>query len=486
MFSKVRKTLFWIFTTIYLVAAPFIIIMAFGYRLEYKEATFVETGIISIKSYPDKAEISLNNKLYGSKTPLWISGLIPGKYKINLSKEGYYSWTKTLDVNPRMVTKAEEILLLPTHVTSESIFRNREVLDFITSKNFKGVIALTRTPDNIMEFYLVLSNEPEPRVIFVKDSNFFDHEFTKNLKLESISKGNTYLLVSIPKGSLIDYYAIKIEDGQVIHINKNFFIKPSDVKWSESEDSVLYFIQDRYIGRIVLNEEKGFLSAFKCDSFGLVEDRIYLFDRAERSVSFTDKDLKDINVINKDDYLTNLLFTKSKSDSYKILMNSNFLNIFRDSVAVLLSSSGEMYLMRPFYYLDNSVKYAIFSGDGTRIVYYNGKKIIYYNLTIPEESKDMYFTPVPSKEDIYTPNRTVSDLFFFVDDNHILFNEGKNFIVTELDGREKRNYYTIYSRNIEDKFYFSDSDERMYFIDTEKSTSKKNLYKIDFYKNKRN
>ena len=72
----------------------------------------VATGGIYLRSYPTKAQVYINDKPEG-KTNRFIRRLIPKSYDLKVVKEDYHPWQKTLLVEPKMVSKANTILLVP-------------------------------------------------------------------------------------------------------------------------------------------------------------------------------------------------------------------------------------------------------------------------------------------------------------------------------------------------------------------------------------
>lgn len=483
MFSKIRKLIFWVSVASYFIIAPLIIMYAFGYKWKYGETTLRETGIISIKSYPEKADIFLNNAIYDSKTPSWIQGLSANSYNIKVEKDGFFDWEKTLNVKPGMVTRAENILLVPKRIAARPILEDAELIDFIATRNTKEIIMLADLGNKRYGFYSFSGNDEPPKLIPVKIEKTFNIEVFKNLKFNSLSKGSAFLLADI--ASPKEYLAVNFDSGEIIEVNKKFNIAPSEIKWSETQEEVLYFIQNGFMGRINLNTEEKFISEFKASSFDLAGDRIYIFNKNDNSISFLDSNLKEISIINSGDYFTELLFKKSDSCNYRIFVAKNILNMFRDNTAVLLSDTGDLFITKPPYFLDASVKSVVFSDDGSRIIYCAKDKMLDYNLKPEEEIKDIYFSPIPQKKEVLISREGIDSVYFFMDNFHVIFNDGRSIVITELGGMGRRNSYYIYKRSINEKFYFSNSDERLYFIDLDKKSNKKNLFRIDFYKDKR-
>ena len=86
-----------------------IIFYARGYRPNLKEKSLQGTGIVSIKSKPQGAAVSINGEQKGT-TDLDITDLSPGKYKIKITKEGFSTWEKEEEVKKEAVNLIEAVL----------------------------------------------------------------------------------------------------------------------------------------------------------------------------------------------------------------------------------------------------------------------------------------------------------------------------------------------------------------------------------------
>jgi len=84
---------------LYLVA-----LYARGYRLNSETYKFTPNGLLVIKSDPDSAQVFINGELK-TATNATIP-LNPGTYDIRVQKEGYFTWSKRLNIDKEIVTEA--------------------------------------------------------------------------------------------------------------------------------------------------------------------------------------------------------------------------------------------------------------------------------------------------------------------------------------------------------------------------------------------
>ena len=85
------------------VCTYFVILFARGYRPDFTRRSLQPTGLLVLKSLPDGAQIYINSKLT-SATDTTIN-LTPGTYKVEIKKQGFSVWAKTLQVDAEVVTR---------------------------------------------------------------------------------------------------------------------------------------------------------------------------------------------------------------------------------------------------------------------------------------------------------------------------------------------------------------------------------------------
>lgn len=119
-----------------------------GIKLDLQNSAPQTTGILTIKSSPEKALITLNGQATGL-TPKDIRFLLPGEYQVTLSKPGYQTWQKRLFVSENKVTWAQsevKAIQLFKHPTNYKIL-DSNVSDFVLA----GKIIFYVTPTALVK-----------------------------------------------------------------------------------------------------------------------------------------------------------------------------------------------------------------------------------------------------------------------------------------------------------------------------------------------
>jgi len=120
MTKKTRTILFFICVFLFVLTAPAAIFYSQGYRFDFETQKIVQTGGLYLKVTPRSAQVYINGKLKNTTSIFTnaslIENLMPKNYDVEISKNGYYPWRKTLEVRERRVTEAKNIVLFPQDI----------------------------------------------------------------------------------------------------------------------------------------------------------------------------------------------------------------------------------------------------------------------------------------------------------------------------------------------------------------------------------
>ena len=171
MTKKVKRSLFLLLLTLFLLSAPLTILYSWGYRLDFKEKKITKTGAFYFKVWPKKVQIIINGKPLG-KTDFffgatYIDNILPKSYEVEIKKEGYHSWKKRLEVKESQVTDTKNVVLFEQN--PKFLILSQNVEDFFVS------------PDQSKIILKETSVEP------VLPSNSFSLNKKKNLEISSFS-----------------------------------------------------------------------------------------------------------------------------------------------------------------------------------------------------------------------------------------------------------------------------------------------------------
>lgn len=149
-----------------------IILYARGYRFDLNSKSVTSTGILAVSTYPKAAKVFINGELKGV-SDINLS-LPPGAYRIEIKKEGYTTWEKTVALKGELVVTADA-LLLPVSPSLSSL----------TNLGIVKAIALGQTEKIIL---FSQNNDEEKDGIYLFDATKKTFSFFPPLKLIILKK----------------------------------------------------------------------------------------------------------------------------------------------------------------------------------------------------------------------------------------------------------------------------------------------------------
>lgn len=145
---------FFLILVFIILGAYLLLKIAQGYKFDFSQKNFQPTGLLVATSIPDGAQIFVNGKL-ASATNTTIS-LSPNIYEVEIKKDGYNPWKKTLKIEKEIVTKTDA-WLFPLAPDFQAL-------------TFTGAINPQFSPDGTKIAYQVFNNQfPEKNGIWVLD-----------------------------------------------------------------------------------------------------------------------------------------------------------------------------------------------------------------------------------------------------------------------------------------------------------------------------
>lgn len=111
MTKRTRKLVFLVFFVGFFVTAPLVVLYTAGYRYNFGTGEIVQTGVLSLSSTPRGASIVLDDETLRASTPALLKNVLPGDHTVRIEKAGYSSWEKTLTVQSRSTTFADDVVL---------------------------------------------------------------------------------------------------------------------------------------------------------------------------------------------------------------------------------------------------------------------------------------------------------------------------------------------------------------------------------------
>ena len=121
MTRKTRHIFFYSCIATFVCAAPFLVAYSLGYIFHPTTGLLEKTGGIFIKSKTPRIFIFVDGTFM--KETSYLSGdalltdITPGMHRLRIEKSNYHTWSKTIHVEPSLVTDFRNILLFPNPIS---------------------------------------------------------------------------------------------------------------------------------------------------------------------------------------------------------------------------------------------------------------------------------------------------------------------------------------------------------------------------------
>lgn len=202
-----KRTLFFFLVVASILFTTYLVIkIAKGYKLDLENLSFNPTGLLVATSNPDGAKIWINGLLKGA-TNSTIS-LTPREYKVEIKKDGYSPWSKTLKLEKELVVQTNALLFPILPDLKALTFNGAEKP--LVSPDLSKVIYRTTKPGGL--WVLDLNDWPfglnrEPRQIFISS--------TRGRDLSTA----TYQWTPDSKQILLTFAAAKVQENFLLDSN---------------------------------------------------------------------------------------------------------------------------------------------------------------------------------------------------------------------------------------------------------------------------
>ncbi len=332
MNRRTRITLLTVLIILFFLLAPQIILYSLGYRFDFEEKKFVNTGGLYLKIWPQRTEIFVDGKLI-KKTGLFsgsilIQNLLPKKYEILIKKEGYHFWKKTLEIRKKEVVKAENIILIKENpvfdILAENIDDFPPFLD--TEKSEKSKKDLP-TLNNLIT-YEVFGND----IVWLADSGFLyksdssgDIIESFNIKPFPIKEDNLYEIIIHPETTFVKENETLFLLNPDSKVFEKFYAPVKNLGFSPDLKKIFYLNDyEIWFSYLSPKPEKIFLTRFSEkieDSFWL--NSFYLIFNVGDKIKISEIDNRDgINIVDLVEF-SSLIESTSNKEIPKMFWNQN-------------------------------------------------------------------------------------------------------------------------------------------------------------------
>lgn len=446
MFYKVRKKLFWLMVLLFVVAGTIFVVYSFGYRLDTKNWKITQTGGLNVKSSPKVTEIVLDGEKINKKAGLFsnevfMQGLLPGDHHLEVSKEGYFTWSKNVQITPKMVANFSFVTLLSKNPIKETIYNattSEEIINILPLEGSDEILIETKEKNKIGTYQILkIFNKGNPNASEIYKKKISSSENLNLIGNLIIDKSNyTHFLINYYDRSLgkrVYYLWEKSDPEQPIDFSKilaeYFPSQPIKVMFHPFEYNKFFVSTAKRIAILDLDKkEVNYLSATNPLDFNINNNSLFWIDKVGGFYSYNLilKNTTPLAILEEENLIVKKMIISSNSENVLIFLDSGKI--------ILAQSNGSL------KEIEENIKNPIFSPDNKKIAYISGNFIKVYFLN--DLAEDI-FKKAEEKSEIFAVNGVISDLIWFKDSFHLMVRSGNNLFFAEIDDRDKINVFEL-------------------------------------------
>ncbi len=236
-----RRIIFSVFLLAYLVICPLLLLYASGYIVDPFTREVRQTGLVRLASSPSGARIYLEKSRFVRTTPATIDKLVPGQYKVTLTRPGYRSWVHTIDIKPGKAAVFEHIVLIPEVLSQEAVLPGTfekliplegtdhfllakdpslKGLELYNWKNGKSIIISDKDPSPVLAVF----HEPDSRAFVLHVGSLRERKYL--------------------------YVELKNDEVTLSDITKLFTQDPLLIQWDQEDPGVLFAVYADHVDRL--------------------------------------------------------------------------------------------------------------------------------------------------------------------------------------------------------------------------------------------
>ncbi len=232
-----RNILFGAILLIFFVVAPILIFYARGFSIDTDNGEVIRTGIIYVDSNVDRGSISIDDEAPKSENnPFLAKGVLPGHHHLEITAEGFQTWSAEVPVVAEKVTRIENLLLLLQEPILERPIKG-ELGAYAVSSNGKYTI-FTVLDDKDKGLWLHTTDEENNRQLLADDEIEFQD-------FETITWSDNSKIVLL-KNTSDDYYLLSphVSSPVLLELPALSKIKADDIFFDQDEPTTLFYIKN--------------------------------------------------------------------------------------------------------------------------------------------------------------------------------------------------------------------------------------------------
>jgi WD40 repeat protein len=228
-----------------------VVLVAYGkdYTYDFAAHKIIQEGHVIVESVPNGVLISADHKQLKKKTPYQAAYTV-GAHTFSLAKDGFWPWSKVLDVVAGRVTLADYVILVPKKPVQTAFDTKSVIVAQTISRDHHHVAYITGGPDPAL-YTLDLGSRKPVRLYTPKSATPTDP--AEVLHDVAWSDDASHLLIVSDVGGQPVHRLASAEGGEPTNLTQVYGFDLTGLRFSGSNWQQLYWISPDGLRRLDVN-----------------------------------------------------------------------------------------------------------------------------------------------------------------------------------------------------------------------------------------
>lgn len=235
------------------LTAIILLYQAYGFGVTRK-GDVTQNGLVFFSSQPNPANISINGALSRFTTNTRMA-VLSGVYKFELSREGYHTWQRMVEVEGGAVQHFDYPFLIPNELTDQKIKEYTSAPAFSTqSPDRRWLVVQQPSSSNSFQIFDLKNPTKEP-VQTTLPANILTNATTHNFEIVSwASDNNHFLLKHNFDGKSEHILTSRTAVSESRNLNTTLSVNPSKLTLLDKKYDKYYVLNDGVLQRTSLSD----------------------------------------------------------------------------------------------------------------------------------------------------------------------------------------------------------------------------------------
>lgn len=237
----VRVLIYSLMAVSVVILVVIITLFMLGFRLNH--GNLEQYALLQFSSTPSGATVAVDGQVIGSKTPNKQS-LPAGQHKVEMWREGYQTWTKTVDIKIGTITWLNYALLVPKNLKVESVAKYDSVYSSVASPRGNYILLNNFVDKPIFELHEITADKVKTDTLTLPEGTYSEAD-DKNVKhvfnLGKWDEDGRYVLVEHKYDDKIEWLVLDTQEVKSSkNITKTFNISLANIVFADTSGNKFY------------------------------------------------------------------------------------------------------------------------------------------------------------------------------------------------------------------------------------------------------